>query len=471
MIPVPEPSIQPSSAEADAVPRTFGYWTGHFVVVASMIGAGILTTSGFTLRDTGNPAALLGLWLLGGMMAWAGAVTVAELGTRLPRVGGDYVFVREGFGQIAGFVAGWATFVIGFIAPTAVVARLSASYLLSPFADSLTLMLPPPLGSSLSQGVATLIVLALTVVHSFGAQHSRRLQIGATLIKVTILLSLVGLGLIFGNGDWNHLRASTWPRADQWPALAVSLIYVGYAYAGWNGAAYLAGEIRQPARLLPKCLLGGAATVTIIYLAVNLTYIYALDPVQMMKFSSQQVEKVAELAIQHLFGDRVARVTSLLLGLGLLASISAYILTGPRVAYAMARDGAFPIWAACWHPHRQVPVTAIIIHGGSAIVLIWSGTFLELLDYASVGLAVASGLTVASVFPLRRRSDLPRPYSLPFYPWPPLLYLTLIIWTVGHMLTQPDRRLPAILSLATIGIAVPLSRRTRTKAPTSAVPQ
>lgn len=442
----------------DAVPRRFGYWTGHFVVVASMIGAGILTTSGFTLRETGNPAALLGLWLLGGVMAWAGAVTVAELATRLPRVGGDYVFVREGFGNAAGFVAGWATFVIGFIAPTAVVARLAASYFTSPFAEKLHANLPPIIVTHLPQVIATLIVLAVAVTHSLGHRQSSQLQIGVTIVKITILSLLVVAGLTCGQGSWSHLAEGAWPSADQWPALAVGLIYVGYAYAGWNGAAYLAGEIREPARLLPLCLLGGTITVTLLYLAVNLTYIYALDPAMMMTLSPGQVERVAELAIQHLFGPDVASVAAVMFGLSLLASVSAYVLTGPRVAYAMARDRAFPVWAGRLHPRRQVPATAIGFHGMAATVLIWSGSFLELLDYASVGLALASGLTVASVFPLRRRPDLPHPYRLPLYPLPPLLYLILVGWTVGYTIIQPDRRIPALLSLATLAIAIPLSR-------------
>lgn len=447
-----------SSGHGEMVPRKFGFWTGHFVVVSSMIGAGILGTSGFTLRDTGNPAGLLTLWLLGGLMAWAGAVTVAELATRLPRVGGDYVFVREAFGPEAGFVAGWATFVIGFIAPTAVVARLAAGYLTAPFTQSLLASWPDGFQTQVTRLLATLLVLSITLIHSRGHQESSRLQAVATLAKVGVLGLLVGAGLTFGEGDWRHLAASSWPTTDQWPALAIGLIYVGYAYAGWNGAAYLAGEIRDPLRLLPRCLLAGTATVAILYLLVNLTYIYALDPHEMTQRSPDQVQQVAELAIEQLFGPAVARVASVLLGLGLFASVSAYLLTGPRVAYAMARDGVFPRWAGWLHPTRRVPAAAILSQGFAASALIWSGSFLDLLDYASVGLAAASGLVVVSVFPLRRRLELPTAYRLPLYPLPPLLYLGLVIWTVAYTLMLSDRRLPALLSLATLLLGFPLAR-------------
>lgn len=446
------------ASDPEAVPRKFGFWTGHFVVVSSMIGAGILGTSGFTLRDTGNPAGLVGLWLLGGLMAWAGAVTVAELATRLSRTGGDYIFVREAFGPEAGFVAGWATFVIGFIAPTAVVARLAAGYLTAPFMAALDDTLPAGLLPHLVRLLASAIILSMTVVHCLGHHESSRLQGVATVLKIAVLATLVGAGMTYGQGSWRHLQASAWPSQEQWPALAIGLIYVGYAYAGWNGAAYLAGEIRDPIRLLPRCLLAGTATVTALYLLVNLTYIYALDPQVMTTLPADQVEKVAELAIQHLFGPSVAGVASVMFGLGLFASVSAYLLTGPRVAFAMSKDGVFPRWAGRLHATRRVPLGATLTQGLVATALIWSGTFLDLLDYASVGLAAASGLVVASVFALRRRNDLPHPYRLPFYPFPPLLYLALVVWTVGYTVTQSDRRLPAWLSLATLALGLPLAR-------------
>lgn len=454
------------SAEQPAEERRFGYWAGHFVVVGSMIGAGILTTSGFILRDTGNPAALLGLWALGGLLALCGAVTVAELATKLPRSGGDYVFVREGFGRGAGFVSGWATFTLGFAAPTAVIAYLSLKYLTAPYSDTLGAILPGWVAANVVPLGASALILTVGAIHTLGHRQSSGLQLAATATTAAVLLLLAVGGVLFGRGDWNHLSAGDWPSRAQLPALSIGLIYVCYAYAGWNGAAYLAGEIRDPARTLPRCLVGGAATVMVLYLLVNLAYVYALDPAAMAGRPRDEVEQVAELAVRALFGETAARVVAAALGLCLVAAVSAYLLTGPRVAYAMARDGMFPGFAARLHPTRQTPAAAILTQTVAAAGLVWvaaATSFRDLLDYASVGLAALTGLTIASVFPLRRRADLPHPYRLPLYPLPPLIFLLLTAWTVGYTVHKEvvvDGHIPgpALLSLVTLLIGIPLSR-------------
>ncbi len=440
-----------------APPRQFGYWAGHFVVMASMIGAGILVTSGYTLQATGNPAALLGLWIVGGVMALCGAMTVAELATTIPRPGGDYLFVREGFGRGAAFVAGWATFTLGFCGPTAVVALVAVTYLTAPFTQQISSALPAWASSHIIPFGATILIAGVTAAHCLGQRQSGRFQVAVTLVKIALLLGLGAGGMAFGAGSWAHLRNGSWPTAAQWPALATGLIYIGYAYSGWNGAAYLAGELRQPSKFLPRALIGGTLSVVLLYILVNVAYVYALDPAEMMARSPAEVGKVAELAVNKVFGPMAAGLFSVLIGLSLAASVSAYILTGPRVIFAMARDGCFPVLAGALHTARGIPVRATITQGAAAIVLVWSGSFLQLLDYTSVGLAAVSGLMIASVFPLRARRDLAHPYRMPLFPLPPLLYLGLVAWTIAQQLTQPDRFLSAVLSLATLLAGIPLA--------------
>lgn len=447
-------------APAPLPPRQFGYWTGHFVVVASMIGAGILTTSGYTLQATGNPTALLALWAVGGLMALCGAFTVAELSTALPHAGGDYVFVREGFGRGAGFVAGWATFVLGFCGPTAVIAHIAVTYLTSPFAGHFEGGLP---GWVVPAG-ASLLVAAVTAAHCLGQSESGRFQIAITTVKFVLLVGLGAGGLLFGKGDWGHLSAGHWPTATQWPALATGLIYVSYAYSGWNGAAYLAGEIRDPARLLPRTLLFGTLTVTALYLLVNLAYVFALDPHGMAARQPDEVQKVAETAVVTMFGREAANVFGVLIGLSLVASASAYVLTGPRVTFAMARDGDFPAFAGRLHPRRGIPIWATLAQGGLAAAFVWVPRFEDLLNYVAVGLAAVSGLVVASVFP-RRRKRVPGTFRMPLYPLPPLLYLALIAWSVIAQLLDPDKVLFALLSLGTIAAGIPLAGLFRRPAP------
>ncbi len=438
--------------------RRFGYWVGHFVVVGSMIGAGILTTSGLILRDTGNPAALLGLWVVGGLLALCGAVTVAELATALPRSGGDYVFVREAFGRNAGFVSGWATFILGFAAPTAVIANLSITYLTSPLTPRLNDTLPVGFAELVVPIGASALILLIGLTHTLGHQHSSRLQLAATILTAAILITLAGGGLAFGRGDWSHFSVGGWPAGNQWPKLANGLIYVAFAYGGWNAAGYLAGEIRDPAWTLPRCLIGGAATVMALYLLVNVAYIYALDPLELMRKSEENVKPVAKLATDSLFGTAAANGVSIALGLGLMATVSASLLTGPRIAYAMAQDGAFPAYAGRLHEIRRTPVAATVTHMMVAIGLVWAGSFRELLDYASIGFVAISGLTVASVFPIHRRADLPHPYRSWLYPLPALAYLLLIAWTIGNALMPGDQQKPAFFSLGTILLGIPLAR-------------
>ncbi|MBN9120243.1 MAG: amino acid permease [Planctomycetes bacterium] len=449
---------QTNAAPPPAEHRRFGYWVGHFVVVGSMIGAGILTTSGTLLRDTGNPLALLALWALGGALGLCGALAVAELATALPRSGGDYVFVRAAFGRGAGFVSGWATFALGFAAPTAVVAHLALKYLTAPYAADLAEFLPPWIAAHVIPLGATLLIITVGVIHTLGHRHSSGLQALATAVTAAVLLAVALGGVLFGRGDWNYLSAGAWPGAQQWPLLAGGLVYVSYSYAGWNGAGYLAGEIRDPARTLPRCLVGGTLSVTALYLLVNLAFVYALDPEEMTARSKDEVQPVAELAVRALFGSTAASVVAVALGLCLVATVSAFVLTGPRVAFAMARDGAFPAFAGRLHATRLTPVPATLTLALAAAALVWAGSFLELLDYASVGLAALTGLTVASVFPLRRRTDLPHPYRMPLYPVPPLAFLVLTALTIGSALVDEGRRVPGLLSLATLLVGVPLSR-------------
>lgn len=442
-----KPAATAAPAATPTPDRRFSYWAGHLVVVGSMIGTGILITSGYILQSTGNPVALLILWVIGGLLALSGAVTVAELATCLPRSGGDYVFVREAFGPAVGFVSGWATFVLGFAAPTAVVALSAITYLASPFRDAVP-------GWTIQLG-ATLLILAIGVIHTLGHHHSSRLQVTATVVTAVVLLGLAVGGIVFGKGSWGHLSVMPVPTGDHWWALAVGLIYVCYAYTGWNAAAYLAGELRDPARTLPRCLVGGALTVVGLYLLVNLAYVYALDPVAMTA-ADKDVSRVAELAAEALFGRAAADVIAAALGLTLVAALSAYLLTGPRVAFAMARDKVFPGFAGRLHQTRGTPAPATLTQAALAAALVWSGSFLQLLDYTAVGLAALAGLTVASVFPLRRRPGLTRPYRLPLYPIPPLAYLILTAWTIAGTLMDDNSRLPSLLSLGTLLLGIPL---------------
>lgn len=442
----------PDDPDGGPLPRRFGFWTGLFVVVASMVGSGILTTSGYTLRDTASPAALLLVWGAGGVLALCGSLTLTELATAMPRVGGEYVFVREGFGPAAAFLYGWSTQILGFAGPIAIVATISVDYLAAPLVEwSSDAAILSPQGRRLA---ATLLVAGFTLAHCLGHRQSAWVQSATTLFKMLTLVGLAIAGLAFGKGSWEHFETGR-ALVEQRPAvLATALVYVMYGYTGWNGAVYLAGEIMDPPRLLPRCLLAGCLLVTAIYLLVNLAYAYAIDPWEAAAMRPNQVRPVAEVAVRKLFGPGPATAISLLLGFGLLSTLSAFILTGSRVAFVMARDGLLPEIAGALHATRGTPVPATIVQGVLAAGMLWSGPFQTLLDYTSVGLAVVAGLVVASIFPLRRRPGYKAPFRAPAYPLPPLVFLASTALMVA--LAFRDNPLPAGLSLLSIAAGLPV---------------
>jgi APA family basic amino acid/polyamine antiporter len=431
-------------------PRGYGLATGIFVVVAGMVGAGILTSSGYTLRETGNAFGLLILWAVGGLMALCGAWCVVEMATAFPKVGGDYVFAREAFGPVAGLVVGWLSFLIGFAAPTAVVSRLAANYATKPFQSDLQALLPESLAIHLEPALATLIIVLITWGHCLGQKQSAWVQTATTVAKIVVVMAMGLAALASPQADWGHFSASHWPDRGEWSTWAVGLIYVGYAYAGWNAAGYLAGEIRDPRRLLPLSTLGGCAMVTSLYLLLNMAYIVALDPEGMRQRSVEEVGPVADLAMRHLFGGRVANLLSVVLGIGLVASVSSYLLAGSRLPVAMARDGYLFRGIGRLHPTRQTPILALGLQCVLAVALCWSGTFLQILDYTSVGLTVISAMVVCSIFPLRRRAESVQAIRCPWHPLPALVFLGLSVWTIAFGLMDQDKFLPTLLCLVTV---------------------
>jgi APA family basic amino acid/polyamine antiporter len=215
-----------------------------------------------------------------------------------------------------------------------------------------------------------------------------------------------------------------------WFAVALHLSYALYAYSGWNGAAYLAGEIRDPVKNLPRSLVAGSLLVTALYLLMNALYVYALSPTAIVEIDQDRVQTVGRLSGEILFGAGASQVLSLVFGVGMLATISALLFTGPRIAFMMARDGLIPRLVGWLHPERHTPIPATVLLGGISLSLLWSGSFNAILDYTAIGLTTLSALTVASIFPLRGRADWPSRFRTPLYPLPPIFFLVLTAFTV-----------------------------------------
>ncbi len=447
----------PSMTVAGSPPTTtapqFGLATAVFVVVSSMIGTGVLTTSGFTVALVGSNELMLVLWVVGGVLAACGALTLCELAAAIPESGGEYVFLREAYGPTAGFLSGWVSFLIGFGGPIAASSAASAKYLLMP------LGLDAATAPGAELGTASGIVIALGIIHCLGRRVTSRAQATMTIVKLGFLVLFAAAGLVAGSGRWVTLA----DRPALSPSLALtmasSLVYITYAYSGWSAAAYVAGEVRQPQRILPLGILLGTGTVTLLYLALNTAYALALPAAEIQSIVAAHgldaVAPIAQLASDRLFGATIAMPLSVAIGLTLLASVSAYVLTGPRVAAAMAQAGQFPSAAGRVTAHGA-PAIATAMQVTWSLVLLWTASFEVILLYAGVGLAIFSMLSVAAVFVLRvRRPDLSRPFRTPGYPLVPAVYLLGTgLLTAAVCIERP---VVAAVSIATIAAGVPVS--------------
>ncbi len=468
----------PNPATGPAPPAAFGLATATFVVVASMVGSGVLTTSGYTTLSVDSNALMLLLWVVGGVIAVCGALTLAELAGMLPHSGGDYVFLYHAFGPLAAFLSGWVSFLIGFGGPIAVAASGSARYLLAPFDLGFV-------DRTLAQQVlASAIIVVLGLAHAWGRGLSALVQGSTTTFKLVVLGGLAVAGL--RAAPWREAVLADWPKpsTDVGFSALFSLVYIGYAYTGWNGAGYIAGEVRNPRRNVPLAILLGTAIVTTLYLALNLFYAAALSPADLKGrvadstaaeqsrlvaegvpaaeaaaraegLGREAVAPIAALAAARTIRPEAARLLSLAVGITLLASTSAFILTGPRVAFAMARAGQFPAFAGRLSRRTGTPAVAVALQVVWSLVLLWTGSFEQLLIYASVGLSLFSLLTIASVYQLRRRRpDLPRPFRTPGYPVTPALYLIVTtLLTIEAFRHSPQA---SLMALGSILVGVPV---------------
>jgi APA family basic amino acid/polyamine antiporter len=412
-----------------------------------MVGVGVLTTSGYTVVAVGSNQLMVGLWLVGGLIALCGALTIAELSAALPASGGEYIYLYEAYGPAVAFLSGWVSFMIGFAAPIAAAAFAASSYLLAP------LGLRPATARLALQGGATLAIVAFAVVHTAGKGPAARVHAAVTVLKVGVLTSFLVAGLALG---WHlGVNLDDRPALDlrSGAAMIFSMVYISYAYTGWNAAAYLAGEIGDAGRRLPRAILIGTTGVIALYLGLNTVYALALPAAELRRIAATEgfdaVAPIAELAARRLFGPAASAPLSIAIGLTLLASLSAYVLTGPRVAYAMARAGHFPTAAGRLTARSQTPAVATALLVGWALVLLWTGSFESIVIYAGVGLALFSMLAVSSIYVLRRTlPDLPRSFRTPGYPIVPAIFLMATAFlSLAAFLERPWVSLASLLSI------------------------
>jgi APA family basic amino acid/polyamine antiporter len=434
--------------------RRLGTLGATALVVSNMIGVGIFTTTGFLAGDLGQPQLVIAIWFVGAALALAGAWCYSELGTNFPRSGGEYVYLSEAWGPAWGFLDGWISFFAGFSAPIAAAALAISAYLahffpfLSPDSSGGVVLplVPVQLRLGGAQWLACGLVAAFTVVNLVHVSQVEKLQILLTGTKLLVIAAFLMLGFSLGSGDWLHftepaVRTSGSSLASQF---AVSLVFVFYGYSGWNAAVYVAGEIRNPERTLPIALGAGTLLVATVYGALNVLYIYA-NSLEEMK----GVVAVGAMAARSLFGDRVGGLFSGAMAVSLLATINAMCMIGPRVYYAMARNGAFFAAAAKVHPRWKTPWIAVLAQGACCCLLIVTGTFESLGYYIGFMLFLFSALSVLALFRFRKRPGWKRSRWVNCgYPLIPVMYVSMNAWVFVYFARL--RGWEALWSLVTV---------------------
>ncbi len=446
-----------ATAATVTLERRLGPVDAAAVVVSNVIGSGILTLPAIIAMIAPAPWAMLGIWATGGLLAFAGAMAYAELASLRPRAGGEYVYLREAFGPLLAFLTGWTSFVAGFSGAIAASAVGFAGYLgrFLPLAADTTpivsLSLPYHLLtlSVTPQALVALCLIALlSAVHTIGLGPGRVLQNTLASFKLIALIAFVIAGIAWGHGSLDHFRGGTSITLSTW---LLALVPVMFSYAGWNAAAYIAEEIRDPERNVPLALGMGTVAVVLVYLAMNVIYIYAL-PVSTL--TGLRV-RVVDAAADALFGPVVGNIVTIATMVIVAGSISAMVFAGPRVYYAMARDGVFLASAARVHPAWRTPAASILAQAGWSGLLVISGTFEQLTNYTGFAIMLFSAIAVTSLFVLRRRyPDEPRPFRAWGYPVAPGLFALICYTACANAIWREPG--PSAAGLGIIAIGIPI---------------
>lgn len=415
----------------------FRYITITAIIVANMIGTGVFTSLGFQLVDIRSGFALLLLWAVGGLAALCGAISYAELGASFPRSGGEYNFLSRIYHPAAGFVSGWISAAVGFAAPTALAAMTFAAYFTSSLFGEVS--------DIIEKGFAVGLLIVLAVVHGTNHKYSGGTQVIFTTLKVVVIVVFILATLVVVDtpqavtftpvtGDFSVITSGTF---------AVALIYVSFAYSGWNAAIYLSSEIENPQRTLPWVLITGTSIVTILYLALNFSFLYTAP----MDAMVGEVE-VGAIAAQVAFGEVAGGAFGVALALLLISTVSAMTMAGPRVIQVIGED--FPRLKILGKVNSAgIPTTAIYIQSSIAILFILSSTFESILVFAGFTMALNTFVTVLGLFVVRfRNPDIERPYKAFLYPLTPIIFLALTGWTLTFTLLM--RPVEGLFSLGII---------------------
>jgi APA family basic amino acid/polyamine antiporter len=414
--------------------RTLGPLTATMLVVASMVGTGVFTTTGFLVADIGSNPAVLACWALGGGLALAGALCYGELAAAMPHNGGEYLLLSRIYHPALGFVAGWISLIVGFSAPIAAAALAFSRYLAAVFPGI------PELPISLG------LIALLSGLHCLRLELGSGFQNAFTIGKTALILAFIVGGLWLGQpARCLEPGAVAFPEALMSSGFAVGLVYISFSYQGWNAALYIAGELKQPERWLPLSLVLGTAVVTVLYLGLNAVFLAATPAPEI----AGQLE-VGHIAASALFGPGAARLLSTVIAVGLVSTVGAYIMTGPRVYEAMGQRSP-GLRFVTGRVRGGGPVRSILLQGAVAAIMVLTASFDALLTYTGFTLSGVAALAVLGVVVLRvREPGLHRPYRTWGYPLTPVAFVALMLWMMGHSVIE--RPVVALAGAGTVAV-------------------
>ena len=423
---MPEASLpRASEATRGALERRLGPLDAAAIIVSNVIGGGILFTPPQVAMLVPDAALFLSTWIVGGALAFAGAMAYAELATLRPRAGGEYVYLRDAFGNGAAFLTGWTSFVAGFSGAIATSAVVTVFYI-SRFVPALSTATPwtvvPIVPGRLVVTVSPQTMTAIAVIMAMAWLHRRGIGPGRIVgnllasLKVTAFVLFIAIGFSWGSGTVAHLSEGGPVAGAGW---LLALIPVMFTYSGWNAASYVAEEIREPGRNVPRALALGTAAVIAIYLLLNVLYLYVIPVGELARIDRSVLDVIAD----RLLGSNAGDIMGVVSIISLAASISAMTLAGPRIYYAMARDGLFFSRVAFVHPRYRTPSTAIVAQAVWSCLLVLTATADALVNYTGFAIVLFSGTAVVALFVLRlREPDAARPFRAWGYPLAPAIY-------------------------------------------------
>lgn len=437
--------------------RDLGIWGAAAIVVGTVIGSGIFLVPATMIQNVGSTWMLFSVWVAGGLLSLFGALSYAELAAALPEAGGEYVFLREAYGPLWGFLYGWTQ---TWVAKSGSIATLATGFFiyLTNFRPQLgnvwtTIPIPwgdggKPLEIHYGQVLAMGVIGILGVVNYFGVKAGGNLQIVVTIIKVALIAAIVIIGLTLGKGDPAHFTQST-PAAGGIAGFFAALVAALWAYDGWNNVSMVSSEIRNPQRNLPLALILGTLTVIAIYLVTNVAYFYVLSPAEVA-----DSPRVAGEMMRRVLGDSGANAVSIAAMISILAALNGSILSGSRVPYAMARDKRFFAAVAHVHPVHRTPSVSILLLSSWSALLVLSGRYDQLYTYVIFASSILYAMAIASVIVLRyKRPDMVRPYRTLGYPVIPIVFVLAIAGLVGSTLIKSPRE--SFMGLGLIALGLP----------------